>query len=920
MAEIAVSFAIDKLLPLLSVQVNLLTGVHKEFADIKEELESIQAFLKDADKRAAAQAPNISEMEKIWVKQVREVAFRIEDIVDEYLLSLEHQPQDPGCAALLQMITHPFKTLKQHHQIASEIQDIKSLMCGIKERSKSYDFKLSFEQGSSSSNGIQKSKLHPLREAALYIDEADVVGFEAPKKVLIDWMVKGRKERTVISVVGMAGQGKTTLVKKVLDNKDVIAHFDCLVWITVSQTYNVKDLLRDMLLKIYKQKEENPPQNINQMDQRSLTDVVRNYLQQKRYVVVLDDVWSVQFWDDIEQAVIDNESGSRILITTRNLNVVGSCKKSSFTELLELQPLTQEQSLELFNKKAFKFDYGGCCPKELSCIAVEIVNKCKGLPLALVAIGGLLSTRAKTEFELQRFRENLSLELKKDTNLIGIKEIVALSYDDLPYYLKSCLLYFGMYPEDYQVKPNRVIRHWIAEGFVKEERGKTLEEVADGYLTELIHRSLVQVSSIRKDGKAKGCCVHDQIREMILEKFEDLNFCRQTSEDGKSSLSGIIRRLSITTTSNDLTPCIESSHVRSLLVFTNIESKLFSGNRIPKNYRLLRVLDCKSALVPENLGSFIHLKYLSLRFIGECKILKYIGKLHSLETLDLKATGVGDLPKEISKLIKLRHLIGSRLSLIQLEDGIGELTSLQTLRYVNLDSDGAEKIIKGLGKLNQMRDLRLITVRREHGTILSSSINEMQHLEILVVGSRCGDEGYEIIDLDLISLPTKLRKLRLIGILQKFPEWIPKLQNLVELRLWNSNLPEDPFKSVICLQNLLSLNIRHCAYKDLCLHFEVGWFQKLKKLNVGYTKELREVIIDKGALLSLKKLKFDRLLGLENIPTGIQHLEKLEVLRISYISDELVQNISTEDWNSMQHVPLVQISGSDGILIPHPRS
>jgi disease resistance protein RPM1 len=648
---------------------------------------------------------------------------------------------------------------------------------------------------------------------------------------------------------------------------------------------------------------------------------VRNYLQQKRYVVVLDDVWNVNFWDDIEFAVIDNESGSRIIITTRNLDVEVSCKKSSFTELLELQPLTQEQSLELFNKKAFKFDYDGCCPKELSGIAIEIVNKCKGLPLALVAIGGLLSTRNKTGFELQRFKENLSLELKKDTQLIGIKEIVGLSYDDLPYYLKSCLLYFGMYPEDYQVKPNRVIRHWIAEGFVKEERGKTLEEVAEGYLKELIHRSLVQVSSIRKDGKAKGCCVHDQIREMILEKFEDLNFCRQTSEDSKSSLSGIIRRLSITTTSNDLTPSIETSHVRSLLVFTNIESKLFSGNRIPKNYKLLRVLDCNSTLVPENLGSFIHLKYLSLRFIGECKILKYIGKLHSLETLDLKATGVGDqLPKEISKLKKLRHLIGSRLSLIQLEDGIGELTSLQTLRYVNLDSDGAAKIIKGLGKLNQMRDLRLITVRGEHGIILSSSINEMQDLEILVVVSRCGEEGYEIIDLDLISLPMKLRKLRLIGILQKFPEWILKLQNLVELRLWHSHLAEDPFKVVNCLQHLLSLNIQHSAYKGLFLHFEDGWFQKLKKLNVGYCYELREVIIDKGALPSLKKLKFDKLLGLENIPTGIQHLEKLEVLRISYMPDEFVQNISTENWNSMQHVPLIQISGSDGILIPNPRS
>ncbi|MCI17753.1 NBS-containing resistance-like protein, partial [Trifolium medium] len=217
---------------------------------IKGELESIQAFLKDADRRAVAQAPNISEMNKIWVKQVREVAFRIEDVVDEYMLSLWQQPQHSGCAALLQMITHMFKTLIQRHQIASKIKDIKSSMCGIKERSKSYNFKPSFEQGSSSSSGSQKSKLHPLREAALYIDEADIVGFEEPRKKLIDWIsFKGRENPTVISVVGMGGQGKTTLVKKVFDDKDVIKHFDCRVWITVSQTYDVKEVLREMLRK-----------------------------------------------------------------------------------------------------------------------------------------------------------------------------------------------------------------------------------------------------------------------------------------------------------------------------------------------------------------------------------------------------------------------------------------------------------------------------------------------------------------------------------------------------------------------------------------------------------------------------------------------------------------------------------------------
>ncbi|PNY13941.1 NBS-containing resistance-like protein, partial [Trifolium pratense] len=838
--------------------------------------ESIQAFLKDADRRAAApNGDNNGEGVKTWVKQIREAAFQIEDIIDNYMMYAEQRHN----------FSHLFKTLKQRHKIASGIRDIKSLVRGIKERSERYGFQRSLDQGSSHSRGSQNAKLYPLREAALYIEEADVVGFETPRRILMEWMfeLKGRKDPTVFSVVGMGGQGKTTLVKKVFDNNKVIAHFHYRVWITVSQTYDVKEVLRDMLLKICKQ---NPPQNINQMDQRSLTEELRKYLRRKRYVVVFDDVWNVKFWDDIKNAVIDNKSGSKILITTRNEDVLKSCKISSSTEVLNLQPLTREQSLKLFNKRAFKFDSGGCCREDLIGIANEIVQKCKGLPLAIVAIGGLLSTKEKHVFEWQRFSENLSAELKKDTHLIEIKDILGLSYDDLPYYLKSCLLYFGMYPEDYEVEPNRVIQQWIAEGFVKEEQGKTLEEVAEGYLTELIHRSLVQVSSIGIDGKAESCRVHDQIREMILEKFEDLNFCKEISEND-----------------NESPPLFE--------------------NRIPKNYKLLRVLDCQSTSmlnVPENLGSFVHLKYLSLGSVEILEILKFIGMLRNLETLNIRSEIVVELPKKIRKLGKLRHLTCWYLSLIQLEDGIGEMRSLQTLRSVNLDMEGAAKIIKGFGELKQMRDLGLINVRKEHGTILSSSINEMQHLERLVVVSRHEERSYEVIDLNLISLPTKLQKLTLEGILHKLPEWIPKLQNLVELTLRKSRLTKDPLKSLNCLQHLLSLNIGNDSYEGSCLHFEDGWFQKLKKLNVSCISELREVIIDKGALPSLKELSFGVLWRLKNIPTDIQHLEKLEELHFSYMADEFLDNISTEDWNLMQHVPLVKISNNDGICIPNPWS
>ncbi|XP_058788072.1 disease resistance protein RPM1-like [Vicia villosa] len=927
MAEIAVSLVIDQLLPLLTKEVKLLRGIHKEFADIKDELECIQAFLKDADKRAST-----AEGVKTWVKQVREAAFRIEDVIDEYMIQLKVE-QQPRCVPIFQKIAHLLKTIIPRHQIPSEILAIKLSICEIKERSERYGFQRSLDQGSSSYRRSPSAKWHDPRLGALYIEESEFVGFEEPRKRLIDWMVKGRGERTVVSVVGMGGQGKTTLAKKVFDSQDVVRHFDCRVWITVSQSYNAEDLLREMLKKFCKEKGDNThrdisqmdraslteegdnaPRDISQMDRASLTDEVRKYLQQKRYVVMFDDVWDVHFWDDIEFAAIDNKRGSRIFITTRNLDVVMSCKKSSFVELLELQALTHEQSLELFNKKAFQFDSHGRCPEELSDIANEIVQKCKGLPLAIVAIGGLLSTRDKNVAEWQRFRENLSFELKKDTHLIGIKEILGLSYDDLPYYLKPCLLYFGIYPEDYLVRSKRVIRQWIAEGFVKEESGKTLEEVAQGYLTELIHRSLVQVSSLRIDGKVKRCRVHDLIHDMILEKNEDLNFCKHVSDDGQSNLSGIVRRLLVTTELraglDDLNLHIERSHVRSLFFFKNDVSASTDSWIIPIKFRLLKVLDPEGMpyLHPfPEFGNLIHLKYLHLELRGVTELSKSIGMLQNLETLEVRVTGTVFslvLPKEISKLRKLRHLIGDEMCFEELQNGIGEMTSLQTLRNAITIGFRVAEVIKGLGKLKQMRDLGLINVHPDDESILSSSINEMRHLEKLNVFSL-----HFGIHLNLISPPTMLQKVTLEGCLEKLPEWIPELQNLVVLSLRWSKLTKDPMQSLKSLQHLLILSLKGNAYIGVCLHFEDGGFQKLKELYVENLNNLRDIIINKGALPSLKKLQLRTLPELENLPKGILHLEKLEVLNIQHNRYDGERKTYTEDlsWITEQ-MPTVKIN------------
>ncbi|RDX61736.1 Disease resistance protein RPM1, partial [Mucuna pruriens] len=926
MAELAVSLAREKLLPLIRDEAYLLWDMPKEFREIKDELEYIEAFLMDADKRAADEGDNMKEGIRIWVNQLREASFRIEDVIDEYMIYVEQQPHDSRCTALLCEIIHFIETLMPRHRIASEIQQIKSFVQGIKQKVKDYQFQIqpSFEQGQNSHRGNQSVQWHDPRMASRYLDEAGVVGIEGPRDELIGWLVDGVAERNVISVVGMGGLGKTTLVNRVFNNQKVIQHFDSHAWITVSQSYTVEGLMRDLLKKLCKEKREAPPQDISEMNRDSLIEEVRNYLKKKRYVVIFDDVWSLQLWGQIERAMLDNKNGSRILITTRSKYVVNSCKNSPCDLVYELKPLTSEKSLELFCKKAFQFDSNGCRP-DLMDISFEIVKKCKGLPLAIVAIGSLLSGKEKTTFEWEKIRRSLSSELEKNPHLIGITKILAFSYDDLPYYLKSCLLYFGIYPEDYEVKSTRLIRQWVAEGFVKDEEGKTLEEVAQQYLTELIGRSLVQVSSFTIDGKVKSCRIHDLLREMILGKFKDSSFCQRISKENESMSSGMIRRISISTNSNDLTGTTESSRTRSLLVFAGKESALTNNfvQRIPTKYRLLKVLDFEDGqlyVVPENWGNLAHLKYLNLRKSEmPAQLPKFIGELQNLETLDIRRTKVKEMPKEICKLRKLRHLLVDNMTLFQLKNDLGGMTSLQTLRQVKLIMDGygvelikdddVVELIRELGKLKQLRNLGLTGVKEEQGSALCSSINEMKNLEKLHIETTSGDEA---IDLPVVSSLHMLRKLSLIGKLNKFPEWFPHLKNLVKLSLVTSGLTDDPLQSLQTLPHLLFLAISFDAYHGESLYFQDGGFQQLKELHIEDLRYLNSITIEKGSLHSLKKLKIYRI-PLRAVPPGIKHLEKLEVLdlydmRLSF--NECIAPDEGPEHPVIQHVPLVRITTS----------
>ncbi|XP_059438963.1 disease resistance protein RPM1-like isoform X2 [Corylus avellana] len=894
MTETVVTLVINELVQLIAHESKLLTGVHREVVNIRDELESIQCFLKDADKR------DLQDGVKTWVKQVREAAYHIEDVIDEYVFHMAQCRHQQGFIASLHKIGRLMKKLKPHHDIATKIQDIKISVREIKERSERYGFNSS-EQGSSSS--ATSVTWHDPRLGSLFIEEDEVVGIESTRDELVSWMVGGESKRSVISVVGMGGIGKTTLAKKVYENELVKGHFDCRVWITVSQSYNVQKILMSMSKQIYQAK-ETAPRQIDMTDEIVLISQLRKCLQQKRYVVVFDDVWKTEFWEIVKHALPCNNRGSRIIITTRCDLIGVSCKESLSDQVHKLQPLSQDKAWELFCRKAFQSEFQGCCPRELVRPSMDIVKKCEGLPLAIVAIGGLLSTKEKVPLEWQNLHDSLNSELESNPHLTSITKILSLSYYDLPSYLKSCYLYFGMFPEDYSITGARLLFLWVAEGFINGKKGKALEEVAEEYLMELIHRNLVQVSFGELDYEIdKKYRIHDLLHEIILSKSGELNFS-QVLEASDTSSPRKSRCLSIHCARENVFEISEYSRVRSVFLFSINEMPRSFMVKLFKKFKLLKVLDFEDAPIdclPQEVGNLFHLKYLSLRRTKVKILPKSMGRLQNLQTLNVMETLVRELPIEIFRLYKLRHLLahyhdlGIESSLyamkgVKLCDGVGCLRDLQTLSLVEANHQGVG-LFTELGKLSQLRTLGISNMVAENGRDLCACLQNMVQLKILVVSSISEEE---ILDLESISSPPQfLEHIFLRGRLKKLPNWILGLHNLVTLGLCFSFLVEDPLICVKTLPNLINLTLRQ-GYDGERLHFEEGGFQKLKKLTLKKMNILKMVEIDRGSLPVLEQLEIGPCPQMREIPYGIQHLKSLKIIDFYEMQREFVLHLQPD--------------------------
>ncbi|KAL2492663.1 Disease resistance RPP13-like protein 4 [Abeliophyllum distichum] len=389
--------------------------------------------------------------------------------------------------------------------------------------------------------------------------KSTVVGFDDNLLEIETRLTRGSEDLQTVALVGMGGIGKTTVAQKVYDDAFIKCHFDTRAWVTVSQNYNVQEILPGLLDCIKKLGKEMHNESIEK-----LLELLYKTLKGRRYLIVIDDVWDTEFWDNARLKFVfpNDNNGSRIMLITREEKVAFSA--NSCPPLHRMHFLDEELSWKLFCEKVFGED---CCPPELEEIGMKIVQHCKGLPLAIVVIGGLLSKLPRTQHEEWRnVADNLSSVITSNDE--RYLKIMSLSYNNLPHYLKGCFLYMGVFREDSNIHISTLVKLWVSEGFIKFVKFRSLEDVAKEYLLDLTERNLVMISDKNSMGKIKACKIHDLLRDLLLSEAAKERFYLVTSRKlGCLPQGTSVRRLSFDKKLLFSPEILLSSRPRSILIF-----------------------------------------------------------------------------------------------------------------------------------------------------------------------------------------------------------------------------------------------------------------------------------------------------------------------------------------------------------------
>ncbi|GER53589.1 disease resistance protein [Striga asiatica] len=331
---------------------------------------------------------------------------------------------------------------------------------------------------------------------------------------VMDKLINQQSSRWIIAIAGMGGIGKTTLAKRIYEHPLVVEQFDIRRWATVSQEFDSKRILVEVLDCLTMGNED------SECEYEELGQKLYQSLYGRRYLIVMDDIWSMEAWDGVKRFFPNNNDGSKVLITTRLSNVALQLDGPDY---IQMRFLNQDESWNLLRRCVFHEQE---CPPELEEIGKEIARNCRGLPLSIVVIGGFLAKSEQKHENWKHILDNLSpiVNLEKDEHSF---RILKLSYNQLPVHLKPCFLYMGMFPEDHRIHVPTLLKLWVAEGFVKQVGGKSLGTIArEVYLHGLVIRNLIMVREWGPTRRIKRCGIHDLLRDLCIKEAEKYKLFR----------------------------------------------------------------------------------------------------------------------------------------------------------------------------------------------------------------------------------------------------------------------------------------------------------------------------------------------------------------------------------------------------------
>ncbi|KAL6654513.1 hypothetical protein ACP70R_007978 [Stipagrostis hirtigluma subsp. patula] len=883
-----------------------LEAQHPELAErVRENLTSLNDVLHGFARRRARDA-----LVDEWMLQVRELSYDMEDWIDGCLLS-KLQDTEFWCSDAAEQI----------EEFEAQIQD-------AHERCTRYGL-LNTESTSAQDEGVDTSNDVVVIDPELLCGEAPfLVAMDEPRNDLVKHLMDDAEQRRkVVCILGDRGIGKTALATEIY--RQLQGQFDCGAFVHLGRNPSAKTALISILKQVMPDWHYETDlwsgynyEDMGAWEEKMVVAKLWALLNTKRYFVVLDDVRSIWTWKVVSCALPNNDKAiHRILITTCTKDVAESSCLHPSDVVYQMKSLSDNDSKTLFYSKIP--DSEKHWPLEVS---GEMLKMCGGMPLAINLTAGLL------------FRKSASLPLDQyHSTPQGMRKILEISYEDLSFPVKSCFLYLSAFPENY-TKKDRLIRRWVAEGFIPKRDRESFWETGESYFSELISRRLIQPAFDDDDDQPTGCTVHD----VVVEFMEFLSAKENFITEGAKLKCEIfpcdrVRRVCLdcgeeeecdTLFSSTYCPLDQNSWETSSseensssfkdeaisMHLSQVRTIAFSGDarRIPdlSVFKLVRVLDLTdtNSLENEQLGSIGRLsllRYLGLGGTDVTKLPEQIMELDHLSTLDISQTGVKKLPE-----FKGTNLVSLLANGLTIPGGMWEMEKLEELSTVCL---GRADDMAGL--VNKLRRLRMLGVRL--GYIPETEAQGLRHFVEEVVKSSLqflflDEYRYQLLDLLADcwrqERPRYLRKfeLRMKWLLwpSKVPKEIPFLTDLTHLHIGVLEVEAEGVRALGKLPKLVLLKLYSYTSPRFAVTSGDG-FQCLKVFwyccAYGAATAMDEqraaakgVEFEAGAMPHLRRLLLDFSASETNFVSGMQHLSFLVQVRATIYCEQTLTATAAE--------------------------